>query len=119
MPNVSVIIPTFNRAHLIKESILSVQSQTLKPTEIIVVDDGSTDKTWDILKNLGFSLSENRNNTLRYIYKENGGVSSARNIGIELSSSEYIALLDSYDQWRASKLETQISCSKKKAFLLE
>ena len=116
MPNVSVIIPTFNRAHLIKESILSVQSQTLKPTEIIVVDDGSTDKTWDILKNLGFSLSENRNNTLRYIYKENGGVSSARNIGIELSSSEYIALLDSDDQWRASKLETQISSLEKESF---
>jgi glycosyltransferase involved in cell wall biosynthesis len=116
MPNVSVIIPTFNRAHSIKESILSVQSQTLKPAEIIVVDDGSTDKTWDILKNLGFSISETRNNTLRYIYKENGGVSSARNIGIELSSSEYIALLDSDDQWKASKLKTQISSLEKESF---
>ena len=91
MPNVSVIIPTFNRAHLIEESVSSVLAQTLKPTEVIVVDDGSNDKTWDILKNLGFSLSDSQENTLRYLYKENGGVSSARNVGIELSSSEYVA----------------------------
>ena len=88
MQNVSVIIPTFNRAHLIEESVSSVLAQTLKPTEVIVVDDGSNDKTWDILKNLGVSLSDPQENTLRYLYKENGGVSSARNVGIELSSSE-------------------------------
>ena len=79
MPNVSVIIPTFNRAHLIKESVSSVLAQTFKPKEVIVVDDGSSDKTWDVLKNLGFSLSEFQKKSLRYIYKENGGVSSARN----------------------------------------
>ncbi len=116
MPNVSVIIPTFNRAHFIEESVSSVLSQTLKPTEVIVVDDGSNDKTWDILKNLGFSLSEARKNTLRYIYKENGGVSSARNVGIELSSSEYVALLDSDDQWKPTKLEAQLSSLKKESF---
>ena len=116
MPNVSVIIPTFNRAHLIKESVSSVLAQTFKPKEVIVVDDGSSDKTWDILKNLGFSLSESRKNTLRYIYKENGGVSSARNIGIELSSSEYVALLDSDDQWKPTKLEAQLSSLKKESF---
>ena len=103
MQNVSVIIPTFNRAHLIEESVSSVLAQTLKPTEVIVVDDGSNDKTWDILKNLGFSLSDSQENTLRYLYKENGGVSSARNVGIELSSSEYVALLDSDDQWKPTK----------------
>ena len=64
MPNVSVIIPTFNRAHLIQESVSSVLSQTFKPKEVIVVDDGSNDKTWDVLKNLGFSLSESRKNTV-------------------------------------------------------
>ncbi len=57
MPNVSVIIPTFNRAHLIEESVSSVLSQTFKPKEVMC-DDGSSDKTWDVLKNLGFSLSE-------------------------------------------------------------
>ena len=62
MPNVSVIIPTFNRAHLIQESVSSVLSQTFKPKEVIVVDDGSSDKTWDILKNLGFSSSESKKN---------------------------------------------------------
>ena len=69
-----------------------------------------------MLKNLGFSLSEARKNTLRYIYKENGGVSSARNIGIELSSSEYVALLDSDDHWKPTKLEGQLSSLKKESF---
>ena len=116
MPNVSVIIPTFNRAHLIEESVSSVLAQTLKPTEVIVVDDGSNDKTWDILKNLGFSLSGSKENTLQYLYKENGGVSSARNIGIELSSSEYVALLDSDDQWKPTKLEAQLSSLERENF---
>ena len=116
MPNVSVIIPTFNRAHLIQESVSSALSQTFKPKEVIVVDDGSSDKTWDVLKNLGFSLSESQKNSLRYIYKENGGVSSARNIGIELSSSEYVALLDSDDQWKPTKLEAQLLSLKKESF---
>ena len=116
MPNVSVIIPTFNRAHLIEESVSSVLSQTFKPKEVIVVDDGSNDKTWDVLKNLGFSVSESQKNSLRYIYKENGGVSSARNIGIELSSSEYVALLDSDDQWKPTKLEAQLLSLKKESF---
>ena len=62
MPNVSVIIPTFNRAHLIEESVSSVLAQTFKPKEVIVVDDGSSDKTWDVLKNLGFSLSGSQKN---------------------------------------------------------
>ena len=116
MPNVAVIIPTFNRAHLIEESVSSVLSQTFKPKEVIVVDDGSSDKTWDVLKNLGFSLSGSQKKALRYVYKENGGVSSARNIGIELSSSEYVALLDSDDQWKPTKLEAQLSSLKKENF---
>ena len=116
MPNISVIIPTYNRAHLIKDSVSSVLSQTLKPAETIVIDDGSTDGTWPILKNLGFSVADNKKNTLRYIYKENGGVSSARNVGIELASSEYIALLDSDDQWKPTKLEKQISSLQQENF---
>ena len=116
MPNISVIIPTYNRAHLIKDSVSSVLSQTLKPAETIVIDDGSTDGTWPILKKLGFSVSDNKKNTLRYIYKENGGVSSARNVGIELASSEYIALLDSDDQWKPTKLENQISSLQQESF---
>ena len=62
MPSISVIIPTFNREHLIEKSVSSVLSQTFKPKEVIVVDDGSSDKTWDVLKNLEFSLSEFQKN---------------------------------------------------------
>ena len=70
---VSVVIPTFNRASFIKRAINSVLNQSLSPFEIIVVDDGSTDNTKEILKDL----------PIRYIYQKNKGVSSARNRGIK------------------------------------
>ena len=70
IPRVSVIIPTFNRSHFIKNCILSVKLQSLKPIEIIVVDDGSTDNTFSILKNMGFSNSEDKDNEMKYIRTE-------------------------------------------------
>ena len=92
MPNVSVIIPTFNRAHLIQESVSSVLSQTFKPKEVIVVDDGSSDKTWDVLKNLGFSLSDSQKNSLRYIYKEKGFVISNLDVIFNRGSTDIFPL---------------------------
>lgn len=94
---VSVIIPAFNSASHIKRSINSVLNQTFKPFEIIVVDDGSTDETSEAIKSFGGRVI--------YLYKENGGEGSARNYGIENAKCEWIAFLDSDDEWTPRHLE--------------
>lgn len=99
---VSVIIPTYNRAHCITDAVESVLNQTYKNYEIIVVDDGSTDGTQNLL-NLYLSK-------IKYIYQKNSGVSSARNKGIREAKGEYIAFLDSDDYWEPYKLELQVNC---------
>ena len=97
---VSVIIPTFNRFNLISRAIDSVLNQTIKPFEIIVVDDGSSDNTSTFIK---------RNyKSVKLIKQNNLGVSKARNVGIKNSSGDWIALLDSDDEWKKNKLEVQI-----------
>lgn len=98
---ISVIIPTYNREWIIKESIDSVFSQTFDAYELIVVDDGSDDNTAEILDSYG--------NKLRIIRQANQGVSAARNRGIIASSGEFIALLDSDDLWLPEKLDRQMS----------
>ena len=101
-PIVSVIIPTYNRAHLIDKAIKSVLNQTYQDFEIIVVDDGSTDNTNEVLKN----FTDSR---IHYIFHtSNLGVSAARNTGIKTSQGEYIALLDSDDDWLPEKLDKQV-----------
>ena len=97
--NVSVIIPTYNRKNLLKRALHSVISQTFVPQEIIVVDDGSSDRTKDW-------VSE-RFPDVRYIYQDNSGVSSARNAGIKEAKGSWIAFLDSDDEWMTNKLEQQ------------
>ena len=97
---VSVIIPTFNRFNLISRAIDSVLSQTIKPFEIIVVDDGSSDNTSTFIKN--------NYKSVKLIKQNNLGVSKARNVGIKNSSGNWIALLDSDDEWEKNKLEVQI-----------
>ena len=97
---VSVIIPTFNRLSLISRAIDSVLSQTIKPFEIIVVDDGSSDNTSTFIKN--------NYKSVKLIKQNNLGVSKARNVGIKNSSGNWIALLDSDDEWEKNKLEVQI-----------
>ena len=109
MYSVSVVIPTFNRDNFIKKCVVSALQQSKTPNEVIVVDDGSSDKTWDILRALGFSNSEDKGNSLRYIFQSNKGVSAARNLGIKASKYNYIAFLDSDDVWLEKKLEKQIS----------
>ena len=95
---ITVIIPTYNRDRFILRAIESVQNQTTKVNEIIIVDDGSDDNTKDILKDID----------IKYIYQENEGVSSARNMGIKNSKNEWIAFLDSDDTWNETKIEKQI-----------
>lgn len=96
----SIIIPTYNRAKLLKRCLDSLCSQTYKNFEVIVCDDGSIDET-----NLIVSQFESRLN-LKYIYEENwGGPARPRNNGIKESSGEWICFLDSDDWWRMDKLE--------------
>lgn len=103
---VSVIIPTFNREYLISNAIESVLNQTYKNIEIIVVDDGSTDNTYELIE-------RKYSNHVRCIKKNNGGVSEARNYGVSCASGKYIAFLDSDDVWCADKLQKQIDFFKK------
>ena len=100
-PTVSIIIPTYNRAHLIGEALESVFAQTYLDYEVIVVDDGSTDDTREVLKSYG--------KRIRVVYQENQGISAARNRGISVSMGCYIAFLDSDDVWLPEKLERQVS----------
>lgn len=96
MPEISVIIPTYNRCHLLCDAIDSVLNQDFTDYEIIIIDDGSTDRTYKIL------TKYNRN--FRYIYQSTGGVSKARNTGIKAAQGNFIAFLDSDDLWEREKL---------------
>ena len=105
----SVIIPTYNRENFIVNCVQSVRAQSSPACEIIVVDDGSIDRTYQNLKELGFESLATDRPSLRYIYQENKGVSAARNLGIKEANGEYIALLDSDDFWLPTKLERQVA----------
>jgi glycosyltransferase involved in cell wall biosynthesis len=101
---VSVIVPTFNRAYCIENTIESALSQTYDRLELIVIDDGSSDGTEElILRRYGADPR------VRYVFQPNGGVSRARNHGIRLARGEFIALLDSDDIWEPWKLELQVA----------
>jgi glycosyltransferase involved in cell wall biosynthesis len=106
MGKISVVIPTYNRAQLLGQSVLSVLNQTYGDFELIIVDDGSTDQTRT-------KVSEYQDSRVKYLYKENGGVSSARNSGIQHASGEYIGFLDSDDSWPEDYLDTMIRTLKK------
>jgi glycosyltransferase involved in cell wall biosynthesis len=97
---VSVIIPTYNRGWILKEAIDSVSAQDYKDFELIVVDDGSTDNTSEILASY--------ENDIKVLFQENKGVSAARNRGITEASGQLIAFLDSDDLWLPRKLYTQV-----------
>ncbi len=98
---ISVIIPVYNREGFIATAIDSVLSQTLTPFEIIVVDDGSSDATADILR--GY------HDKIKVIHQDNAGVSHARNSGIKKAEGKWICLLDSDDIWHPTKLEEQMA----------
>ncbi len=102
MIKVSVIIPTYNYAKFIPEAIRSVLDQTFCDFELIIVDDGSTDETREVIKPY---LDDAR---VKYVYQENKGLSSARNLGITTSRGEYIAFLDADDLWMPEKLQKQV-----------
>lgn len=105
-PKVTAIIPTYNSGDLLKDSINSILSQTLKDFELLIIDDGSTDNTREMVN----AIDDDR---LKYYYKPNGGVSSARNMGINNASGQYVAFLDADDMWPQNYLETMISALEK------
>ena len=94
-PLISVIIPTYNRAALLCEAIDTVLSQTYTNTEIIVIDDGSTDETTAAVQKYG--------DRVRYTRRPNAGVNAARNLGLKQARGEFVALLDSDDLWAPSR----------------
>ena len=100
---ISVIIPTYNRCDLLKRAINSVIKQTITPKEIIIVDNGSTDQTYQMVSSLFPEIN--------YFIEKKRGVSAARNKGILESKSKWIAFLDSDDAWKPTKLEKQMEYS--------
>lgn len=101
---VSIIMPTYNRGYCIARAIESVMQQTWNDWELIIVDDGSSDNTSEIVQNYKNKLG----GKLNYFKKENGGVSAARNVGINRSCGDYIAFLDSDDYYYPNKLDRQV-----------
>ena len=99
-PSVSVVIPTYNNGRFLIEAIESALAQTVRPREIIVVDDGSTDDTRERLRPYATRVV--------YRYQANQGVSAARNLGIRIATGDFIAFLDSDDVWHPRKLELQL-----------
>lgn len=101
--DVSVVIPTFNSAHLLPDCIESILAQTVLPQEIIIVDDGSSDNTEEAVRRYGHLVT--------YIRQENGGCGAARNTGSGVARCEWIAFLDADDRWLPQKQELQLACA--------
>lgn len=106
-PRVSVIIPVYNQGQFLTEAVESVLSQTFQNFEILLVDDGSTDQSPEIIK----EYTQKYPQKIKYLEHQNhthAGVSPSRNLGIQHAAGEYIALIDSDDLWLPEKLEKQI-----------
>ncbi|MBZ2166167.1 glycosyltransferase family 2 protein [Methanobacterium spitsbergense] len=99
---VSIIIPTYNRANLITRAINSILDQSYTNYEIIVVDDGSTDNTKEVIQRF------NEDKINYYVHKKNRGAAAARNTGIKYSKGDFIAFQDSDDKWLPEKLEKEM-----------
>ena len=97
---ISCIIPAYNGERYLREAIDGILSQTYRPLEIIVVDDGSTDGTADIIASYGGQV--------RYIWQPNGGLAAARNLGLGAATGEFVAFLDQDDLWHLEKLTRQM-----------
>ena len=98
---ISVIIPAYNHAKYLSEAIQSVLNQTYQNFEILIVDDGSTDNTRQVVQN----YTDQR---IKYIYQENRGLAASRNAGLRVTQGEYVAFLDADDIFLPHKLEVQL-----------
>jgi glycosyltransferase involved in cell wall biosynthesis len=111
-PLVSIILCTYNRAHLVKRAIASVLTQSYRSWELIVIDDGSADDTWQVV--MPVVKSDPR---ITYCYHVNTGLARSRNIGITLASGEYTTFLDSDDEYQDNHLSVRIEAMEKKPSL--
>ncbi len=109
-PFISVVIPTYNREAVLPSAIRSVLAQSYQDFEIIVVDDGSTDRTAEVVETLirEDRDSDNRDLRIRYAFQSNKGQSAARNTGIAMARGHWTGFLDSDDTWRPEKLDRQV-----------
>ncbi len=103
-PLVSVIIPAYNCDRYLAEAVESILNQTYTSFEVIIIDDGSTDKTAEVAKSFGSKVT--------YCYQNNGGSATARNHGIELAQGSFLAFLDADDLWVEDKLAVQLEAFK-------
>lgn len=100
-PLISVVIPVYNGERYVGEAIQSVLDQDYRPVEVVVLNDGSTDGTADVVDNFG--------DAIRHVYQENHGLGDARNKGVGASTGEYVAFLDADDVWTSQKLTRQMA----------
>ncbi|MEB3181432.1 MAG: glycosyltransferase family 2 protein [Nostocaceae cyanobacterium] len=107
-PEISVVVPAYNVRDYIADALLSLESQTFENFEVLVVDDGSTDDTAEVVKPF-----IQRDARFRLLHKPNGGLSSARNFGIRHAKGKYIALLDGDDTYAPAKLATHVAVLEK------
>src|SRR5688572_13312922 len=101
LPLISCVVPVFNGERYLSETLESIFAQSYRPLEVIVADDGSTDRTPDTVAGYG--------DRIRYLKQENAGASAARNLGLEAARGEFIAFLDADDLWHAEKLQRQMA----------
>ena len=106
---VSIVIPVYNAEKFIEETVDSVLNQTYSEWELLLVDDGSTDKSWELLQ----SLAE-KDPRIRCFHLDGGGAAAARNYGTARATGRFLAFLDADDLWRKEKLERELSYLKKK-----
>lgn len=109
-PKVSVIMPAYNAEKYIKEAVESVLNQTYKNLELLIIDDCSKDRTFELMK----CIAQKDSRIRIFRNEENLGVADTRNRGFELADGEYAALIDSDDIWRREKLEKQIAVIEEK-----
>jgi glycosyltransferase involved in cell wall biosynthesis len=107
-PLISVVIPTYNRAHCLERAVDSVLAQTRGRVEVILIDDGSTDGTAQLV-----ARRYGNDSRVKYFPQANAGVTAARNSGLARVAGDYIALLDSDDVWKPWKLQVQLACMEK------
>ena len=112
MATISIVVPVYNAAKYIEQTVSMVQKQTYTDWELILVEDCSKDESRKVLQNLENSLRDSR---IRVIYKEkNEGAAKARNTGVMAATGEYLAFLDADDIWKETKLEKELAFMKQK-----